>query len=115
VLFAGLETARDLGARRISKDFVSVEEREAELEKLVPLLAGHGPVGYFAWDPDKGRLFKSQYTVAPTILVADRAAGVERLLVEREHGQKLALDRATWRLVARSPNGRFAVYERRRR
>jgi hypothetical protein len=115
LLFAAREAARTLGApRKAPRPFVALEEREAELAPLLPLVAARRRIGYLAWDPDKGRLFKTQYTVAPTLLTTD-TRGVDRLLVELELDDHLTLERATWRLLATSPRARFFLYERRAR
>ena len=91
------------------KDWHVMTGRERELRSLLPHVTGVERLGYTAWDP---RVFRTQYTLAPTVVV--RFDGkLAHHLVELRPGEKVNFKPATWRVVAQSPRGRFVLLKKR--
>ncbi len=90
------------------RDWQVMTGHERELRSLRPHVEGLARLGYTAWDP---RVFRTQYTLAPTVVV--RFDGkLRHHLVELRPGEKLNLGGRGWEVVARSTRGRFVLLRR---
>jgi len=100
-------TVHDTATNR--KDWRVMAGRERELSSLLPHVAGVKRLGYTAWDP---RVFRTQYALAPTIVV--RFDGkLAHHLVELRPGEKVKIKPAVWQVVAKSLHGRFVLLKKR--